>query len=130
MLLKLPMIAFVSVALLGATTAEPVTLGAADIHLALQKSVPAADAEVEMVHEVALWFTEPPQENSVSIRVIDASGEAARVGGVERDSDDATAFTASLEGHLAPGGYTVAWRAMGSDGHVVRGEYSFSVRAH
>ena len=129
MLWKLPIIATMSVVLLGATTAGPVTLGAADIHLGIQKSVPAADAEVEMVHELALWFTEAPQDNSVSIRLIDAAGEAAEVGAVERDPEDATAFTVGLSGHLAPGAYSVAWRAMGSDGHVVRGEYSFSVRA-
>jgi methionine-rich copper-binding protein CopC len=30
---------------------------------------------------------------------------------------------------LPAGGYTVAWRGIGDDGHVVRGDFTFSVTA-
>ena len=83
-----------------------------------------------MVHHIALWFTEAPQENSVSIRLIDASGSLVETGDVERDVEDEVEFTAAVGGHVMAGDYTVSWRAMGSDGHVVRGDFAFSVLAH
>ena len=83
-----------------------------------------------MVHEIALWFTQAPQENSVSVRLIDAEGSAVDTGEAVRSQDDPKAFRMEVPGHLAAGEYTVAWRAMADDGHVVRGDFLFTVMAH
>jgi methionine-rich copper-binding protein CopC len=100
-----------------------------NVHLALERSEPAADAEVQTVPGIFVWFTQAPQENSVSLRLIDSDGSLVDIGDLERDGDDPKAFEAAVEGALDPGAYTVAWRAMGDDGHVVRGEFTFTVRA-
>jgi methionine-rich copper-binding protein CopC len=115
---------------LGAVIADPDPGLGTEIHLALERSAPAAGAEVHMVHEIGLWFTQSPQENSVSVRLIDAGGSAVDTGEAARDQDDPKSFRMEIPGHLAPGEYTVAWRAMGDDGHVVRGDFAFTVMAH
>jgi methionine-rich copper-binding protein CopC len=39
-------------------------------------------------------------------------------------------LVADIRGALADGKYTVAWQTSGDDGHVSKGEFGFSVRAH
>ena len=103
---------------------------AAHLHFGLSKSAPEADASVEGLEEVRLWFTQVPQDNSVSIRVIDSDGEAIETGDASRDAEDGKVFSVQLDGGLSGGAYTVAWRGIGDDGHVVRGDFGFSVAAH
>jgi methionine-rich copper-binding protein CopC len=102
---------------------------AAPFHFALSKSVPEADATVEAPAEVKLWFSQVPQDGTTSIRVLSADGRPLPTSEVVQDEDDRTAFSVAFENVLAPGRHTVAWRALGQDGHVVRGEFSFTVHA-
>jgi methionine-rich copper-binding protein CopC len=99
------------------------------MHFALAKSMPAADSSVPAPSAVQLWFTEAPQTNSVSIRLIEGSGELVETSLPKMDEEDDKAASVSVEGALGSGEYTVAWRGIGADGHVVRGEYAFSVSA-
>jgi methionine-rich copper-binding protein CopC len=105
------------------------TASADVFHFALSKSVPAADASVPAPEEVRLWFTQVPQENSVSIRVIDASGEAVPSTEPSQDPDDPMVTFVRPTERLEAGSYTVSWRGIGDDGHVVRGDFAFSVTA-
>ena len=98
-------------------------------HFGLRQSAPAADAKVPAPEEVRLWFTQVPQESSVAIRVIDASGEAVETGEVASDPDDGKIVYVTIGPTLAAGAYTVSWRGIGDDGHVVRGDFAFSVTA-
>jgi methionine-rich copper-binding protein CopC len=98
-------------------------------HFELSKSAPEEGAEVSSASEVRLWFTQVPQEGTTSIRLLDAAREPIHTSDVVQDAEDARVFSVSLRHALAPGEYTVAWRAMGDDGHVVRGEFSFTVKA-
>ena len=91
--------------------------------------MPEADATVTSPEEVRLWFTQVPQEGTVQIRLIDAGGDAVETGDVTQDAEDAKSFAISLEGTLANGAYTVSWRGMGADGHVIRESFGFSVQA-
>lgn len=102
---------------------------ATGVHFDLAKSAPAADSTVAPPQTVQLWFTEVPQEGSVSIRVIGADGEAIHTSEVAQDSEEPTSFSVELHHTLAVGSYTVAWRGMGSDGHVVRDDFAFTVAA-
>lgn len=96
------------------------------LHFALSKSVPEKDATVAPPDELRLWFTQEPQENSISIRLM--AGEApVETGPAEEDSDDGKVFSVAIENALAAGSYTIAWRGLGQDGHVVRGEIPFTV---
>jgi copper transport protein len=101
--------------------------GASGFHFGLERSVPEADASVSSVREIRLWFTQVPQENSASVRLIDAAGEAVETGEVTSDPADGKIVFVALQTPLPPGGYTVAWRGIGDDGHVVRGDFAFTV---
>ncbi len=99
-------------------------------HFGLAKSMPAADASVASVEAVELWFTQVPQDESVTVRLIDAGGDLVETGGPERDADDGKHITVSVTNALSAGSYTVAWRGIGDDGHVVRNEFGFTVSAN
>ena len=103
---------------------------AAPPHFDLAKSSPEADAHVQMIDAVTLWFTEAPAEGSVSVRLIDASGEPMEGFAAVVNEDDAKVYAVATPDGLAPGNYTASWRGMGADGHVVRGDFSFMVMAH
>jgi methionine-rich copper-binding protein CopC len=98
-------------------------------HFGLRTSAPEADATVSALDEVRLTFTEVPQENSVSIRVVSPDGEALETGDVRSAPDDGRIVFVTVPGTVPDGAYTVAWRGIGDDGHVVRGEFGFTVSA-
>ena len=105
------------------------TADAAAFHFALSRSVPAADASVPSPEEVRLWFTQVAQPGSVAIRLIAPGGDAVRTGDPLPDEDDGRVYHVDLAGKLPAGAYTVSWRGIGDDGHVVRGDFRFSVTA-
>src|SRR5687768_3030088 len=96
---------------------------AADLHFGLSRSVPAADASVTSPSEVRLWFTEAAQENSVGVRLVNAGGTALETPPVARDEQDARVYALAVPRPLAAGRYTVSWRGIGADGHVVQGNF-------
>lgn len=99
----------------------------AERHFALSKSAPAADVSVETVSEIRLWFTEAPQEGTTSIRLIGSDDEAINAADVAQDPEDDRVFFVELNHPLERGTYTVSWRGMGDDGHVVRETFGFTV---
>jgi methionine-rich copper-binding protein CopC len=99
------------------------------LHFALSRSVPAADATVTAPAEVRLWFTEAAKDNSVSIRLVNAGGTALETPAPARDQADAKVYAVALSRPVPAGRYTVAWRGIGDDGHVVQGEFAFTVTA-
>ena len=100
---------------------------AARMHLALKNSLPAADASTAPPAEIRLWFTEQPQDGATSIRLMGADEHPRTLGDVAAVEGEAAAYAAPVQDALAPGRYTVAWRSMAADGHVVRGEFAFTV---
>lgn len=99
------------------------------LHFALSRSVPAADATVASPAEVRLWFTEAAKDGSVGIRVVNAGGEAVETAAPARDEADERVYAVAVTSPLAAGRYTVAWRGIGDDGHVVTGDFAFTVSA-
>lgn len=118
-----------AVALIGTLAAASSPKTSAPLHFALERSSPEADATVLAPSEIRLWFTQEPQEGSTSIRVVEAGDAGVEVGEASQDADDPTSFFVALEGTLPAGTYTVSWRGMGQDGHVVRDAFQFSVAA-
>ncbi len=122
--------AAVAVALTGfaVVSPSPGSVSEAPPHFDLARSVPAADS---MVHaaptKLQLWFTEAPQEGTTAVRVMNAAEEMIPTGDVAVDPEDATAFNIPFTAPVKAGQYTVTWRAMGSDGHVVTGDFGFRV---
>lgn len=98
-------------------------------HFGLAKSMPAADSSVSSPEGLQLWFTQAPQEGSVSIRLVDGAGDLVETGEPVRNGEDPKLMEVSVPNTLAAGAYTVAWRGIGDDGHVVRNEFGFAVVA-
>ncbi|MEJ2539494.1 MAG: copper resistance protein CopC [Gemmatimonadota bacterium] len=96
-------------------------------HLRLERSAPAEDSVVEPPTEIRLWFSQSTQENATTIRLIGEDGEPLSTGDLVT-TDDRTVHHVPLSGPLAEGRYTVSWRTMAQDGHVVRGEFEFTVQ--
>lgn len=99
-------------------------------HFELRRAFPAADTTLPAPPElVQLWFSEEPQSEGARIRLLDAAGELVEMGPTIVVPDTATSLRAVVPAPLPAGNYTVHWRAMARDGHVVTGEIPFAVRA-
>jgi methionine-rich copper-binding protein CopC len=97
-------------------------------HIALTASYPKSDQVLsESPDTIRLWFNEEPE---LALAGISLEGENGKVEiGRARETDDPKSFKTDVLEQLSPGSYRVAWRAAGSDGHVIRGRYNFEVRA-
>jgi len=119
--LSIPLLALALLALVSDTPAE------AAFHFGLNRSAPEAGSSVGAPPEVKLWFTEQPQEGTISIRLLEADDAGIHVMDPVQDSEDPRAFSVALHGTIPAGTYTVSWRGMGADGHVVRDTFQFTV---
>ncbi len=107
------------------TSGEGVHFGVS-LHFGVSKSQPGKDAAVAPPDELRLWFTQLPQENSVLVRLT-ARGELVETPDAVQDPDDGKVFSVAINDALGAGAYSIAWRGMAADGHVVRGEIPFTV---
>jgi len=102
----------------------------AALHLALKSSSPAADEVLtESPASVTLLFTEAPQMSGTSVRVLPKGGEPLDLGDAKAEGGDGATVVLAIPTTLDAGDYVVMWRAMAHDGHTVRGDFGFSVRA-
>jgi methionine-rich copper-binding protein CopC len=76
---------------------------------------------------VQLWFNERLEPAFSRVTVTDASGQAVDLGDVVVGPDDPTRLSVGL-GRLIPGTYTVRFRVLSVDGHVVESEFPFTLR--
>jgi methionine-rich copper-binding protein CopC len=98
------------------------------MHLRLVRAEPAADTTVTAApREVKLFFSEAPQIKVTTIRLVNASKQAITVGEAKADADGKIVL-APITGSVTAGTWTVIWRTMARDGHVVNGEYHFTVK--
>ena len=101
----------------------------ASAHSTLVRSNPAADSTVvDFPMEVTLTFNEEllkvGQENPNKVEVFDESG--ALVSGASVLSGASIAAPVGINGN---GAYTVKYRVVSKDGHVVEDEYQFNVES-
>lgn len=95
-------------------------------HMKQVKSSPAADATLTTApKEVQVWFTEAPDAAVSKLTVAGPSGPV-KVGPVHAMPDKS--IMGAVDGLTADGKYTVQWQSAGSDGHVQKGEFAFTVR--
>ena len=125
-----PTLRFVPLLLAVLAVIAGTSAAASPLHLGLAASEPEANATIRTVSEIRLRFTEPPQNGTVAIRLVDPEGELVATSAPTSDPEDGTIHFVTVSSGLPVGRYTVAWRAMGDDGHVVRGEFGFSVVDH
>lgn len=95
----------------------------ASAHTRLSGSVPADNAAVAASPEaIELEFSTAVRLTALSLQ--DASGATFDLGALPTDAGNAFAIPAPA---LPPGRYTLGWRAVGADTHVVSGEVHFTI---
>jgi copper transport protein len=98
----------------------------ASAHATLTKTAPAFGTRVEQSPKVVrLTFDQSVDALVDAIRVYTGNGRL--VSGAARSSADGRVVSAPVS-RLPRGGYTVRWRAVSADGHVVSGVWTFGVR--
>lgn len=114
-------------ALMGAALAL-LTAASVSAHASLVRSNPANRANLVSAPErVQLWFSERLEPAFSRLGVVDAEGQSVDRGDVQVGPDDPTRLSVGIA-PLGPGRYTVRFRVLSVDGHVVEGQISFTVR--
>lgn len=94
-------------------------------HTHLEKSEPADGATLTAAPAaVQLFFNEKPDLKVSKVEVTGPSGKVALGPAHSMAEKD---LMAAITGTLANGKYTVSWQAAGKDGHVAKGEFSFTL---
>ena len=96
-------------------------------HMKLEKSDPAANGTAKTtLRQVQIWFSEAPDPKLSKLELSGPSGPIKLVG---LHVIAGKALTASIQGQLAEGKYTLHWQSAGDDGHVQKGDVAFTVSA-
>lgn len=99
----------------------------AAMHLKLDRSEPAKDASVAAAPAaIQLWYSQEPQVKLTTVKLTGPAG-TVDLKPVTAADDDGSHLSAPVGQSLAAGAYTVAWRTLAKDGHVVSGEFGFHV---
>lgn len=97
-------------------------------HAILVKSQPAKDETVsQSPTQVDLWFNDAVRGEYKALAVIDGSGKRVDNHDVEQSLTDGSHIHASVA-NLAPGKYTVRYRVVSEDTHIVTGKFDFTVQ--
>ena len=98
-------------------------------HAFLVRSSPAARATLARPPErVHLWFNERLEPAYSRASVWDGSGQQVDASDAAVDAAEPTRLTVTVPA-LKPGTYTVKFRVLSVDGHVVESQFPFTVRA-
>lgn len=99
-----------------------------DAHAFMVHAEPRVGSKVKKVPaDVRIWFSEPVQPASSSIRVFDEHGKQVDRKNTHVDRDNHALLDVSLVSGLTPGMYRVIWRVMSVDTHVTNGDFRFQV---
>jgi copper resistance protein C len=98
-------------------------------HAQLVRSEPAARSTISQAPtRIQLWFSERLEPAYATASVWDETGKQVDRGDARVDPDDPTRLAVSTP-NLPPGRYTVRFRVLSIDGHVVQSSYTFTLRA-
>jgi len=119
------LIAWLGAAVLAASGWAPET---ADAHAVLVKSAPPGRATLaEAPSRVQLWFSERIEPAFSSLSVWSAAGTQVDQKDARVAADDPKELLVTLL-PLSPGAYTVRYRVLSVDGHIVDSSFKFSVK--
>jgi methionine-rich copper-binding protein CopC len=122
---KLSIRKIIKPAFLIATLLSPIPVFA---HAILVKSQPAKDETVqESPKRIDLWFNDAVRSEYKALAVIDSTGKRVDNHDVEQTLTDGSNIHASVP-NLTPGVYTVRYRVVSEDTHIVTGKFEFTVK--
>jgi copper resistance protein C len=81
----------------------------------------------ETVQKVEVWYDAGIRSDFVGLAVINAAGDRVDKRDAAIDGSDPSHVSTNVEA-LTPGEYTVRYRAISADGHIVSGAWAFEVR--
>lgn len=97
-------------------------------HAILVKSQPAKDETVtEAPKKIDLWFNDPVRSQYKALAVINSEGKRVDNRDVEQEMLDGSHIYATVS-DLEPGTYTVRYRVVSQDTHIVTGKFQFTVQ--
>jgi methionine-rich copper-binding protein CopC len=115
-----------AMAVLGALMALP---GLSQAHSLLVRSEPGQRSTVTRPPErVQMWFSERLEPAYATASVWNEAGKRVDGGDASVDENDPVLLSVSTP-HLGPGRYTVRFRVLSVDGHIVESTYTFTVKA-
>jgi methionine-rich copper-binding protein CopC len=94
-------------------------------HTKLATTSPTADASVTAPHALELTFEGEVRLTAVALA--DAAGRTKHLDAVPTQVGNK--FSLAIHEPLTAGKYTVTWRAVGGDTHIISGEFVFTVTA-
>lgn len=98
-------------------------------HLKLKRSFPAKDTVLTSSPDaVRLWLTERSELPATKITVTTDAKAPVATDKVTRAAGADAPIEAKFTAPLAAGRYTVTWKTMSKDGHVVNGTFGFTVK--
>jgi methionine-rich copper-binding protein CopC len=116
----------VAMAVLGALMALP---GPSHSHSLLVRSEPAQRSTVTRPPErVQMWFSERLEPAYATASVWNEAGKQVDGGDATVDQNNPVLLSVSTP-HLSAGRYTVRFRVLSVDGHIVESKYTFTVKA-
>ena len=122
-------ILFAALAVAGTLSASGLSRGAALGHSLLVRSEPGRNATVTRAPErVKLWFSERIEPAYAKLSVWSEAGKLVDARDAAVAPNDQTLLTVSTPG-LGSGRYTVRFRVLSVDGHVVESSFAFTVKA-
>jgi len=96
------------------------------LHTHLVKAEPAVDTTLSTAPKaVRLWFNTRPELAFSGATLLGTDNAPVAVVKLAA-TDDTLSVAGAIPVTLAPGTYVVAWKTAATDGHVVRGRYSFT----
>ena len=97
-------------------------------HATLVKSDPPRRASLSSSPiQIQLWFNEKIEGSYASVTVLDSNKKSITENNPEVVLDDPKSVVLNIP-QMEPGRYTVQYRVMSVDGHVIASSYDFSIK--
>jgi methionine-rich copper-binding protein CopC len=111
-----------------ALLAAGISVGGASAHAIIVRTSPAqGGVGAPDIGKVDVWYDAGIRDAFAALAVINASGQRVDKRDAAIDSADPAHVSVSIN-QLTPGKYTVRYRALSADGHLVSGAWEFEVK--
>jgi methionine-rich copper-binding protein CopC len=97
-------------------------------HAKLEKAMPPVGGTVASASEIRLTFSEGVEPKFTKVTLTGPGGANAPLGAPTVEAGDQRVLIVPITKPLAPGAYTVHWRAVSVDTHHTQGSFQFTVK--